>query len=238
MVHGSVSLNLGRALVETWLGADVAVCSYMLLHLDSPLFGVAVYRFTKGVISARRLTLLCTRQRTHVFHQTPNVIRCLYLTEGWHSCESDAVLDDPKQLPIGVALHSPTGEICGAWVHPLPRWRFGQAVDPVAYAAIQAEMCTSGFNTGSCVNRRRGNSVAAGQANDRVFGQIRYACFKRARFLQCRQTDMHPSNPDQHHTRGNRCPNDSRPHYPLVRCRLQSRGVHRSLLQLRDRKEI
>jgi hypothetical protein len=47
MVHGSVSLNLARALVESWLGADFAVCSGMLLHLDSPLFGVAVYRFTK-----------------------------------------------------------------------------------------------------------------------------------------------------------------------------------------------
>jgi len=159
-----------------------------------------------------RLTLLCARQRTHVFHQTPNVIRCLHLAEGWHSCESDAVLDDPKQLLVRVALHSLTSEICGTWVHPLSRWRFGPPVDAVAYAAIQAEMRTSCVDTGSCVNRRRGDSVAAGQANDRVFGQIRYACFKRARFLQRRQTEMHPSNPDQHHTRRNHCPNDSRSH--------------------------
>src|SRR5580704_5706663 len=132
------------------------------------MFGFAVCRFTNSVISATRLTLLCIRQRTHVFHQTPNVIRSLHVAEGWHSCESDAVVYDPKQLPIGVALHLLTGEIWGTWVHPLSRWRFGSAVDPVAYAAIQAEMCTSGFDNGSCVNRRRGNS-AAGQAKDRVF---------------------------------------------------------------------
>jgi hypothetical protein len=159
-----------------------------------------------------RLTLLCARQRTHVFHQTPNVIRCLHLAEGWHSCESDAVLDDPKQLLVRVALHSLTSEICGTWVHPLSRWRFGPPVDAVAYASIQAEMRTSCVDTGSCVNRRRGDSVAAGQANDRVFGQIRYACFKRARFLQRRQTEMHQSNSDQHRTRRNHCPNDSPPH--------------------------
>src|SRR4029077_10662983 len=76
MVHGSVSLNLACALVETWLGADVASCSCMLLHLDSPLFRVAVYRFTKSRHFA------------------------------------------------------------------------------------QAEMCSSCFDTGSCVNRRLGNSVA------------------------------------------------------------------------------
>ena len=100
------------------------------------------------------------------------MIRCLNLAEGWHPCESDAVVDDPKQLPIGIALHSLTGEICGTWVHPLSRWRLSPAVDPVAYAAIQAEMCTSCFDTGSWVNRRRGNSVAAGQANDRAFARF------------------------------------------------------------------
>jgi hypothetical protein len=102
------------------------------------------------------------------------MIRCLKFAEARHPCESDAVVDDPKQLLISVALHSHTGEICGTWVHPPSRWRLGPAIDAVADAAIQAEMCTSGFNTGSSVNRWRGNSVAAGQANDRVFAQIRY----------------------------------------------------------------
>jgi hypothetical protein len=30
--------------------------------------------------------------------------------------------------------------------------------------------------------------------------------------LQRRQPELHHSNPDQHHTRYNHCPNDSRPH--------------------------
>jgi hypothetical protein len=91
------------------------------------------------------------------------MIRCLNLAEGWHPCESDAVVDDPKQLPIGIALHSVTGEICGTWVHPLSRWCLGPAVDPAADAAIQAEMCTSCFDAASLVNWQRGNSVAAGK---------------------------------------------------------------------------
>jgi len=78
--------------------------------------------------------------------------------------------------------------------------------------AIQAVMCTSAFNGGFCVEWLRGDSVATRQVNGRVFGQIRYPCFKRTRLLQRRQTEMHQSNPDQHHTRRNRCPNDSRPH--------------------------
>ena len=76
------------------------------------------------------------------------MIRCLNLAEGWHPCESDAVVDDPKQLPIGIALHSLTGEICGTRVHPLSRWRLSPAVGAVAYAAIQAVMFTSSFNAG------------------------------------------------------------------------------------------
>ena len=141
-------------------------------------------------IPAVEKPLLCIRQCTRVFHQTPNVIRCLKFAEAWHPCESDAVVDDPKQLPIGIALHLLTGKICCTWIHPLTRGRLGPAVDPVAYGAIQAEMCTSCFDTGSWVNRRRGNPVAAGQVNNRAFGQIRYACLKRARFLQRCQTEM------------------------------------------------
>ena len=56
------------------------------------MFGVAVCRLTNSVISARRRKLLCIRQRTHVFHQTPNVIRSLHLAERWHSCESMPLL--------------------------------------------------------------------------------------------------------------------------------------------------
>src|SRR5258708_34873429 len=101
------------------------------------------------VDSVGRLALPCTRQRPHVFDQTPNVIRCLKFAEARHPCGSDVVVDDPKHLLIRIALHSLTGEICGTWVHPLSRWRLGPTVDAVAYAAIQAEMCTPCFDTGS-----------------------------------------------------------------------------------------
>ncbi len=55
--------------------------------------------------------LLCVRQRTHVIHQVPNVIRRLEFAEGWHPCESDSVLDNPKQLLVRIALHSPIRRI-------------------------------------------------------------------------------------------------------------------------------
>jgi hypothetical protein len=73
-------------------------------------------------------------------------------------------------------------------------------------------MCTSGFNTGSCVNRRRGHSVAAGQANKEVLRSIGSTRFNRARFRQCRKAEMHQFNRDQHYARRKYCPNDSRPH--------------------------
>src|SRR5215471_10352805 len=91
------------------------------------------------------------------------MIRCLKLAEPLHPSESDAVVDDPKQLLIGVALHLLTGEVRSAWVHPLPRWRLGPAIDTVAYAAIQTVMCTSCLSTGPCINRWWGNTAAAGQ---------------------------------------------------------------------------
>jgi hypothetical protein len=88
-----------------------------------------------------------------------------------------------------------TGEGRSAWVHPLPRWRLGPAIDTVAYAAIQTVMCTSCLGTGPCINRWWGNTAAAGQANGRLFDEVRYPCFKRTRILQRRQTQMHQSIP-------------------------------------------
>ena len=90
------------------------------------------------------------RQSPYIFHQFPNMIGRLKLAEPRHFRESDAVVDDPKQLLIGVALHLPTGEIRIAWVHPLPRWRLAPAIDAVAYAAIQTVMCTSCLHPPSC----------------------------------------------------------------------------------------
>ena len=120
------------------------------------------------------------------------MIGCLKLAEPLHPSESDAVADDPKQLLIGVALHLLTGEIRSAWVHPLRRWRLGPAIDAVAYAAIQTVMCTSCFSPGPCVNRWWGNTAAAGQANGKLFDEVRNPCFKRARILQRRQTRINP----------------------------------------------
>lgn len=65
------------------------------------------------------LALLCTRQRSHVIHKVPNAVWSLNFAEPRHPCEADAVVDDPKQLLIGVTLHSLTREIRCTWVHPL-----------------------------------------------------------------------------------------------------------------------
>src|SRR5262249_27432319 len=156
---------------------------------------------------------------THVVNQSPYVIGRLNFAETRHSREPDAIVDDPKQFFIGVVLYSLTGEIRGAWVHPLSRRRLRPAVHSVAYAAIQAVVRASRFNTGSYIHWRSRNSASARQANDNMFGQIRYSRFKRTRLLQRRQTEMHHSNPDQHYTRHKHCPNDSRPHEVLFRGR-------------------
>src|ERR1700758_2470085 len=105
--------------------------------------------------------LLCARKRTHVIHQTPNVIRGLNLAEGWHSGESDSVLDNPKQLLIGIGLNFLTREIRCPWVHPSSRCRLGMAVNSMAYVAIQAIMCSSDFAAGYFVYWARRYSVAA-----------------------------------------------------------------------------
>ena len=63
-------------------------------------------------LTATMTMLLSARKRTHVIHQTPNVIRGLNLAEGWHSGELNSILDYPKQLLIGIALNFLTREIC------------------------------------------------------------------------------------------------------------------------------
>jgi hypothetical protein len=156
--------------------------------------------------------LLCARKRPHVIHQIPNVIWCLKFAEARHPCESDSVVDNPKQLLIGIALNFLTCEVRCARVHPSSRCRLGMAVNSMAYVAIQPIMCRSGFAAGCCVYWSSRYSVAARSTNGKVLGLIRNARFKRAGFLQRRQPELHHSNPDQHHTGYNHCPNDSRPH--------------------------
>ena len=147
-------------------------------------------------LAATMTMLLCARKRTHVIHQAPNVIRCLHLAEGWHSCVSDSVLDNPKQLLIGIALNFLTREVRCAGVHPPSRWGLGAAVNSVACAAIQAVMCSSAFAAGFYVYWSWRCSVAARSANGKVLGLIHNARFKRAGFLQRRQPELHHSNPD------------------------------------------
>jgi hypothetical protein len=163
-----------------------------------------------------------TGKRTHVIHQTPNVIRFFHLAEGWHSCVSDSVVDNPKKLLIGIALNFLTCEVRCAWVHPPSRWSLGVAVNSVAHATIQAVMCSCGFAAGVYVYRSCRYSLAARSANGKVLGLIRNARFKRSGFSQRCQPELHHSNPDQHHTRRNYCPNNSRPHQVLFRGRSQA----------------
>jgi hypothetical protein len=59
------------------------------------------------------------------------------------------------------ALNFLTREVRCAWVHPPSRWGLGAAVNSVAYVAIQAIMCSSGFAAGFYVYRWWRYSVAA-----------------------------------------------------------------------------
>jgi len=187
----------------------------------SQRFHVATFHM-RLPLAATMTILLCARKRTHVIHQVPNVIWHLKFAEARHPCESDSVVDDPKQLLIGIALNFLTREVRCTWVHPSSRRRLGMAVNSMAYVAIQAIMCSSGFAAGFYVHWSWRYSVAARSANGKVLGLIRNARFKRAWFLQRRQPELHHSNPDQHHTRRTHCPNDSRPHQVLFRGRSQA----------------
>src|ERR1700751_4744417 len=109
MVYGSIRLDLARPLVKTWLGAAVAVCICTVVHLDSPLPGVAVCRLrNEAILPGRPDVSVLGKVRMYLTSPPPNVIRCLNFAEVRHPCESDAVVDDPKQLPIGITLHSLT----------------------------------------------------------------------------------------------------------------------------------
>src|SRR5215470_2480550 len=125
-----------------------------------------------------------------VVHEIPNVIGRFYLAVARHARESDAVVDDPKQLLVGVTLHSLAGEICSTRVHPASQWSLSPAVDTVACGALQAVMSTAAFNTAFCVCWRRRTSEPASWANHYAFDQIRHICFKRARLSLCGQTEM------------------------------------------------
>ena len=62
----------------------------------------------------------------------------LDVTESRHSGEADSILDNPKQLLVGVALHLLAREIGCAWVHPLPQRSLCAAIVGMTYAAIES----------------------------------------------------------------------------------------------------
>src|SRR6516225_1723803 len=89
--------------------------------------------------------LRIARQGPHIIHEIPNMIRSLDVTKSRHSAEADSILDDPKQLLVGVALNLLACEIGCAWVHPLPRRALCPAIIGMTYAAIQSVVRTSSF---------------------------------------------------------------------------------------------
>jgi hypothetical protein len=66
------------------------------------------------------------------------MIWSLDVTKSRHSGEADSILDDPKQLLVGVALHLLAREIGRARVHPLPRRALCPAILGMTYAAIES----------------------------------------------------------------------------------------------------
>ena len=82
--------------------------------------------------------LRIARQGPHIIHEIPNMIRSLDVTKSRHSAEADSILDDPKQLLVGVALNLLACEIGCAWVHPLPRRSLCPAIVGVTYTAIES----------------------------------------------------------------------------------------------------
>ena len=133
----------------------------------------------------------------------------LNLTEGRHSGEADAVLDDLKQLLVGVALHLLAGEIGCTWVHPLAGRPLATAIVSMTYAAVQAVMCASVFNAGFCVQWARRNSVAACAVNNEALGRIADARFKTARLRQRRQVETHERDHNRNHSNNEDRPRDS-----------------------------
>ena len=68
--------------------------------------------------------------------------------EGRHSGVADPVLDDPKQLLVGITLHALAGEISRARILPLSRFPLRMAIVRMTSAAFQAVLRTTVFYAG------------------------------------------------------------------------------------------
>src|SRR5215469_7804172 len=123
------------------------------------------------------------------------MIWVLDVTESRNPAEANSILDDPKQLLVGVALYPLAGEIGCARVHPLPGWPLCKTIIGMTYPAIQPVVCTSSFNACFGVLRARRNSVQTGAVNEEMLGQIGQARFNRPRLMHYRQVNTHQCDP-------------------------------------------
>jgi hypothetical protein len=118
------------------------------------------------------------------------VIRGLDLTERWHSGKANSVLNDPKQLAVGVALHSLASEIGCAWIHPSTRYGVSMPISSMTEATIGVVICIPIANAGLCGWRARGDSLPACTSDEKTCGQMADARFETTRFLERRQVEV------------------------------------------------
>src|SRR5262249_29223593 len=110
------------------------------------------------------------------------MVPTLDLAKGGHSGVADSVLDDPKQLLVGKALHLFAGEIGGAWIHPSAHRGWGTAIGTMTQAALRRVECVSAGDAGLCILGARRYSMAACPTDEEVRAPIGNGRFKTARF--------------------------------------------------------
>src|SRR5215469_3273108 len=140
-------------------------------------------------------------QSAHIIHEIPNVVPSLDLAKGRHSGEADPILDDPKQLLVGKALHLFTAEIGCAWIHPSAHRRRGTAIGTMTQAAFRAVECTAAGNAGFCVRRALRYSLAACPPDQEAQVPIGNCRLNTARFPERGHIKTHQRNHNQHHSK-------------------------------------
>src|SRR5215472_2726678 len=188
----SVGLNAATASSALGFASAGAACKRIQRSGSQP-----AYR--KELLSQTLASRFAT-ESANIIHQIPNVIRGFNFAEGRHSGETDSVLDDPKQLLVGKALHLLAGEVGGAWIHPSPHRGRRTAIGTMTQATLRRVECVSSGDTGLCVLRARRYSLAACPANEEARAPIRNRRLKTARLLQRGQIETHQRNHNQHHS--------------------------------------
>src|SRR5215831_21125234 len=111
-------------------------------------------------------------ERANIIHQIPNVIRGFNFAEGRHSGVADSVLDDPKQLLVGTALHLLAGEVGGAWIHPSPHRGWRTAIGTMTQAILRRVECVSAGDAGLCVLGARRYALPACPTDKEASAQL------------------------------------------------------------------